>query len=86
VVIEHRIARLVQLGIRKSRYFGKKKTRWQVVMAALAANVSLVVSYLSGKLSQQIQAAQQVTTHDLLLTISTCWMRYFRSYAPARVL
>ena len=26
VVVEHRIARLVQLGIRKSRYFGRTKT------------------------------------------------------------
>jgi hypothetical protein len=34
VVVEHRILRLVGLGIRKSRYFGRKKTRWQGVMAA----------------------------------------------------
>jgi hypothetical protein len=45
VVVEHRIARLVGLGICKSRYVGKKKTRWQVVMAAVVANVSLVVGY-----------------------------------------
>ena len=45
VVVEHRIARLVGLGIRQSHYFGKKKTRWQVVMAAVVANVSLVVGY-----------------------------------------
>ena len=32
------------LGIRQSRYFGKKKTRWQV-MAAVVANLSLVVGY-----------------------------------------
>jgi len=88
VVVEHRIARLVQLGIRKSRYCGKKKTRWQVVMAALAANVSLVVSCVSGKLgkgSQQTQAAHEVTSNELLPTILACWIRYFRSYAPARV-
>src|SRR5688572_13293379 len=30
VVVEHRIARLVRLGIRQSRYFGKMKTRFQV--------------------------------------------------------
>jgi hypothetical protein len=87
VVVEHRIARLVQLGIRKSRYCGKKKTRWQVVMAALAANVSLVVSYVSGKLgkgSQQTQAAHEVTSNDLLPTILACWIR-FRCYASARV-
>ncbi|HEV3317972.1 MAG TPA: transposase, partial [Candidatus Angelobacter sp.] len=46
VVVEHRIARLVQLGIRQSRYVGKKKSRWQVVMAAVAANLSLVAGYV----------------------------------------
>jgi hypothetical protein len=38
-------------------------------MAALVANVSLVVSYVSGKLgkgSQQTQAAHEVTSNDLL--------------------
>jgi len=45
VVVEHRLARLVQLGIRESRYFGRTKTRLQVVMAAVVANVSLVAGY-----------------------------------------
>jgi hypothetical protein len=45
VVVEHRIARLVQLGIRQSRYFGRTKTRLQVVMAAVVANVSLGLGY-----------------------------------------
>ncbi len=43
--MEHRIARLVQLGIRKSRYSGRTKTCLQVVMAAVVANLSLVVGY-----------------------------------------
>ena len=30
VAAEHRLARLVQLGIRRSRYFGRVKTRFQV--------------------------------------------------------
>jgi len=45
VVVEHRIARLVQLGVRHSRYLGRTKTRLQVVMAAVVANVSLVLGY-----------------------------------------
>ncbi len=31
VVVEHRLARLVQLGIRQSRYFGRIKTRFQLL-------------------------------------------------------
>ncbi len=46
VVAEHRIARLVQLGIRQARYFGKAKTAFQVAMAATVANLSLVLAVL----------------------------------------
>ena len=45
LVVEHRIARLVRLGIRKSRYFGRKKTCFQLVMAAVVANLTLVVAF-----------------------------------------
>ena len=31
VVMEHRLARLMQLGIRQARYFGRAKTRFQLV-------------------------------------------------------
>ena len=42
VVVEHRLARLVQLGIRQSRYFGKVKTKFQLYLAATVANLTLV--------------------------------------------
>ena len=45
VVVEHGIARLVRLGIRQSRYVGKTKSRFQVIMAAVVANLSLVVGF-----------------------------------------
>jgi transposase len=41
---EHRLARLVQLGIRKARYFGRAKTLFQVLMAATVANLTLVAT------------------------------------------
>lgn len=49
VVVEHRIARLVQLGIRQSRYFGRAKTRFQVMMAATVANLTLVAGALASE-------------------------------------
>jgi len=45
-VSEHRIARLVQLGIRQARYFGRLKTLFQVLLAATVANLTLVASKL----------------------------------------
>lgn len=41
---EHRLARLVQLGIRQARYFGRKKTLFQLLMAATLANLTLVAT------------------------------------------
>ncbi len=41
-VVEHRLARLVQLGIRQARYRGKVKTLFQVFMAAAVANLTLL--------------------------------------------
>lgn len=41
---EHRLARLVWLGIRQARYFGRAKTLFQVLMAATVANLTLVAN------------------------------------------
>ena len=38
---EHRLARMVQLGVRKARYFGRSKTLFQALMAATVANLTL---------------------------------------------
>jgi hypothetical protein len=49
-VVEHRIARLVQLGIRQARYFGRTKTLFQLCLAAAVANLTLLAA-TSGALS-----------------------------------
>src|SRR3990172_3233423 len=41
---EHRIARLMQLGARQARYFGRLKTLYQLLMAATVANLTLVAT------------------------------------------
>lgn len=42
VVVEHRIARLVRLGMRQARYFGRAKTLLQLLLAATVANLTLL--------------------------------------------
>jgi len=42
--VEHRLARLVQLGIRQARYFGRRKTLFQLLMTATVANLTLVAT------------------------------------------
>ena len=49
VVVEHRIARLVQLGIRQSRFRGRKRTAFQLLMAATVANLTLVAGARAAK-------------------------------------
>jgi len=44
VVAEHRLGRLVQLGARQARYFGKAKTQFQIALLATVANLGLVVA------------------------------------------
>ena len=44
VVVEHRLARQIQLGIRQSRYFGRAKTKFQLYLAATVANLTLVAA------------------------------------------
>ena len=63
VVVEHRIARLVGLGIRQSRYFGRKKTCFQVVMAAVMANLSLVVGFCRRQAQQVVGVAEKPAVH-----------------------
>jgi hypothetical protein len=46
--VEHRIARLVQLGIRQARDIGTPKVRFQLLMAAAVANLT----YLAATVSQ----------------------------------
>jgi hypothetical protein len=47
-VVEHRIGRLLQLGIRQARYFGRHKTLFQVQLAAALANLTLTAGKSGG--------------------------------------
>ena len=46
-VVEHRIARLRQLGVRQTRYMGRAKTLFQLLMAATVAILTLVAGVVS---------------------------------------
>ena len=65
VVVEHRLARLVQLGLRQSRYFGRVKTRRQLYLAATVANLTLV----AGKLGRSGRTGGGATGRSVVLNI-----------------
>ena len=58
VVVEHRLARLVQLGIRQACYFGRVKTKFQLYLAATVANLTLVAG--AGTAHEQISSTDAV--------------------------
>jgi len=58
-VAEHRLARLMQLGIRQARYFGRVKTHFQLLLAATIANLTLVAT----RVGMMGKTTQQVTSH-----------------------
>lgn len=47
---EHRLARLSQLGMRQARYCGRIKTRFQLLMTATVANLTLLASRMASGL------------------------------------
>ena len=57
VVVEHR---LVQLGIRQSRYFGRVKTTFLLYLAATVANLTLV----AGQHRRRFQRRQRPPCRD----------------------
>jgi hypothetical protein len=86
VVVEHRIARLVQLGIRQSRYLGRTKTCLQVVMAAVVANVSLVAGYCQRQAKLAANPSAEAATGartGLLGAVLVVWSRLFTRPEPA---
>ena len=66
VVAEHRLARLVQLGVRQSRYFGRVKTRFQLYLAATVANLTLVLGKIRRSGSTGGGAAGRRVVHNVV--------------------
>jgi hypothetical protein len=49
--VEHRVARMVQLGMRQARYRGRQKTLFQALLTAAVANLTLVAGQSGPKRS-----------------------------------
>ena len=83
VVVEHRLARLVQLGLRQSRYFGRVKTRCQLYLAATVANLTLVAAKagLTGKTGSgpSASSAQVAGMVNSAANAATAWLEQIRT-------
>ena len=75
---EHRLARLMQLGVRQARYIGRTKTLCQLLLAATVANLTLVASRVGLMRDRNhIRAHSSNQVGDLLTTILRAICRPF---------
>ena len=68
--VEHRLARLVQLGIRQARYVGRAKVLFQLAMAAAVANLTYLATTTSATPAPMAVVGALVVLAGLLLA---CW-------------
>lgn len=71
--VEHRIARLMQLKMRKSKFFGRAKALFQLAMAATVANITLTF-----KISRKTSKKTRKPTSFSLLTHLVTVYNYLR--------
>ena len=86
VVVEHRLARLVQLGIRQARYFGRVKTKFQLYLAATVANLTLVAGKIGLLGSTDGGAAgHRVVLNVVHTVVHTVVANAAANYSPVRL-
>jgi hypothetical protein len=82
--VEHRLARLMQLGVRQARYFGRTKTLAQLLLAATVANLTLAatrVGLMRGRPHRTDHPLVAILTLTAVLTVA--WQQLSAAY-PGR--
>jgi len=79
-VAEHRLARLVQLGIRQARYFGRAKTGFQLCMAATVANLTLAATNTGQMQARRGQKGGPASFLLRILAAAKSILHHFASY------
>ena len=82
-MVEHRIGRMVQLGVRQAKYFGKAKTGFQIALAATVANLMLVAAVTGAASSTALPLALLVGIASLGFSWLAAQMRPLQG-APSR--
>jgi hypothetical protein len=81
---EHRLARLVQLGMRQARYVGRTKTLFQLLMAATVANLTLVATR-TGLMRDRNHTKTVISTHVCALLAALSFDPRLRNHIRSRV-
>jgi hypothetical protein len=85
---EHRLARLMQLGLRQARYIGRTKTLYQLLLAATVANLTLIATRVGLMGRRAAQASLHVVSSLIWLFVSIAspipnWGRQHDGRVPA---
>jgi hypothetical protein len=86
VVVEHRIARLVQLGMRQARYVGRAKTRLQLLLAATVANLTRLAGRGVGRAGRVAGAEARRVREAARAAVTTLWVLLVGSFGRVKVL
>ena len=73
MVAEHRLARLIQLGMRQARYFGRAKTLFQLLMTVAVANFTLVAGKVGMTRKVTVGNHSWFSVLVLAAVSSGCW-------------
>jgi len=71
--IEHRLARLIQLGMRKSRFIGRVKTCFQLQITAAVANLTLIWNNSAG--NNSINSLIKLLLSAINILITACRLK-----------
>ena len=92
VVVEHRLARLGQLGIGQARYFGRAKTCFQLMLACTLANLRWVwnqearqAALLGAKTSPGMPRGVRAACYRLILSLPLYCRAILRTAATERL-
>lgn len=76
-VVEHRIARMMQLGMRQAMYCGRHKTLFQALMTAAVANLTLIAGRAGrrpgAESSTTAPTAATAAAHTVQAAFQTVW-------------
>jgi len=72
-VVEHRIARMMQLGMRQARYCGRHKTLFQALTTAAVANLTLMAGKVGLLPGAEITTSAQGAASAAAKTLQTAF-------------
>jgi len=75
VVVEHRLARLGQLGVGQARYVGRRKSLFQLMIAATIANLRRTWNWEAAQIASDDDATPSRWARVALLVAFMCFLR-----------